>query len=278
MDLDSRMITLATLNMLLNGDGEARLFHQPGTGSIDWKIAAVAPSKPVPGPVPVKLDPKQHSGGRWDQWLDGTQLEKFDVVLTNPPFGEDRAFRPRTEEELALVKLYETWGMPGASEGLDLGILFLENAVRVLADNGRLGIVLSNSIASIKKWELVRRWFAQQLRIVAIFDLPPNVFAETGVNTSILVAYKPKKNELDKLNSDGYSVFSRDIKRVGYEKRTRARNVYFNDILKLDEITFETAIDDDGNYVLDEEFSEIVREFRAWVLGQEETLRKLFVD
>jgi type I restriction enzyme M protein len=34
---------------------------------------------------------------------------------------------------------------------------------------------------------------------VALFDLPPNVFAETGVNTSIIIAYKPTDRELSKL-------------------------------------------------------------------------------
>ena len=36
------------------------------------------------------------------------------------------------------------------------------------------------------------------MRIVALFDLPANVFAETGVNTSIIIAYKPKPAALDR--------------------------------------------------------------------------------
>ena len=46
------------------------------------------------------------------------------------------------------------------------------------------------------KWQKVREWLMEGMRIVALFDLPSNVFAETGVNTSILVAYKPKAAEL----------------------------------------------------------------------------------
>ena len=40
VDLDENMVMLATLNMLLNGDGEAKLFHKPDLGSILYKIAA----------------------------------------------------------------------------------------------------------------------------------------------------------------------------------------------------------------------------------------------
>ena len=78
------------------------------------------------------------------------------------------------------------------------------------------------------------------MRVVAFFDLPPNVFAETGVNTSILVAYKPKANELARLRTRGYEVFVRDILKVGYERRTSKRNVIFVDKFRLDETTFET--------------------------------------
>ena len=158
-----------------------------------------------------------------------------------------------------------------------MGVIFLENAYRCLKENGRLGIVLSNSIASINKWKNVRKWFFERMRIVALFDLPSNVFAETGVNTSIIIAYKPSEKELLRLKEQGYSVFVKDIERVGYEKRTSKRNVFFNPLYKIDETTFEFQLDKDGNLVLDEEFSTIVSDFRTWALTQEETLQKLFV-
>src|SRR5205085_11805780 len=81
-------------------------------------------------------------------------------------------------------------------EAIDLGIVFLENAYRILNAPGRFGIVLSNSIASINRWQKVRDWLMARTRIVALFDLPPNVFAEPGVNTTIIVAYKPEAKKI----------------------------------------------------------------------------------
>lgn len=294
MDLDENMVTLATLNMLLNGDGEAKLYDRPDKGSILTKVAV--------GPKLVDLEPEEHARGSWDSWRDKTQLLKFDVVLTNPPFGEDRAYRIKSKADRDVIEMYETWhltrqkvesedaseakhtrgkGPPRAaskgSDAMDLGIVFLENAYRVLKQEGRLGIVLSNSIASINRWSRVREWFMARMRVVAMFDLPANVFAETGVNTSILIAYRPRPAELKRLNEQGYSIFVRDIERVGYEKRTSKRNVFFNPIYKIDERTFETLVDSAGNPVLDEEFNDTIAEFRRWALGQEETLQKLFL-
>ncbi|HEY3290041.1 MAG TPA: N-6 DNA methylase, partial [Anaerolineae bacterium] len=225
VDLDENMITLATLNMLLNGDGEARLFEKSDKGSILSKVEKADP------PKLVDLIPSVHAKGNWDSWRDSTELLKFDIVLTNPPFGEDRAYRVKSQTDRDIIEMYETWhitrqivdeedasaakhtrskkGKPKTkgSDALDLGIIFLENAYRSLKDNGRLGIVLSNSIMSINKWAKVREWLMHRMRLVAFIDLPANVFAETGVKTSILIAYKPKLAALKRLNDSGYSIF-----------------------------------------------------------------------
>lgn len=295
VDLDKNMISLATLNMLLNGDGEAKLFAHPDKGSILSKVAATSP------PMLVDLVPEDHAKGQWDAWSDNTELLKFDVVLTNPPFGEDRAYRVKTEADRKVIEMYETWHLTrqrvdaddafdakhggsgkkkAASKGsdaLDLGIVFLENAYRSLKDNGRFGIVLSNSIASINRWARVREWLMKRVRLVALFDLPANVFAETGVNTSILIAYKPKPTALKRLNEEGYSIFVRDIQRVGYERRTSKRNVFFNPVYQIDETTFDIRVDEEGCPVLDEEFGETIADFREWALGQEKILQDLFL-
>jgi type I restriction enzyme M protein len=298
VDLDENMITLATLNMLLNGDGEAKLFSKSDKGSILTKIAKANP------PGLKDLLPDQHRNGAWGDWPDSTELMEFDVVLTNPPFGEDRAYRVKSEHDREIIEMYETWHLTrqargGAdsasiakeskekrkksekakgSDALDLGVVFLENAYRVLKDGGRLGIVLSNSIASINKWSKVREWLMERMRLVAFLDLPSNVFAETGVNTSVLIAYKPKAKAMQRLNEQGYKIFVRDIQRVGYEKRTSKRNVFFNPLFKMNETTFEVEVDGAGNPIVDEEFTDILGDFRTWALGQEAELQKAFLE
>lgn len=272
VDLDENMIMLATLNMLLNGDGEAKLHYRHTPGSIVTKFAAGNP------PGLVDLIPDRHKAGAWHEWPDSTRLMQFDVVLTNPPFGEDRAYRPRNDQERRIIEMYETWDLAGGGDNIDLGVVFLENAYQILKPEGRLGIVLSNSIASINRWRQVREWLMGRMRIVALFDLPANVFAETGVPPTLIVAYKPKSPAaLKKLVESDYSVFVRDIQRVGYEKRTSKRNVFFNPVYRMDETTFAVMTDAEGHPVLDENFTQTIDDFRQWALGQEEILQRLFL-
>jgi type I restriction enzyme M protein len=269
-DIDEQMVMLATLNMLLNGDGNATIEARPGYGSLLTKFGHKGQQ--------LDLLPAYNKNGDWDNRPDSDKLKKFDVVLTNPPFGEDRAWRPTTKQDLELAECYELWNTARTGDKIDLGVVFLENAVRILKPGGRLGIVLSNSIASIDRWQQAREWLLTQMRLVAIFDLPANVFAETGVNTTVIVAYKPETpEELTQLQASKYKVFFRDIDRVGYEVRTSKRVKSFVNQFRTDPLTFEVVVDAEGNAVLDEEFTRTVEEFKLWCLGQEAALQAGFI-
>jgi len=269
VDNDEQMIMLAQLNMLLNGDGNAILRYKPDKGSITWKFDDRNNL--------VELQPNLHKNGDWDNWKDQTKLKKFDVVLTNPPFGEDRKWEPKTSQEKEQAEMYELWDIAKSGKWIDLGIVFLENSYRILKEGGRMGIIVSNSIASIDRWNKAREWLMKKMRIVALFDLPANVFADTGVNTTLIVAYKTKESKLKKLQESNYEVFVKDIHKVGYEVRTSKRVKYFNPIYKINETTFEIEQDDEGNSLIDEEFTKNITEFKKWCLGQEKILQDLFI-
>lgn len=272
LDIDEDMVKLATLNMLLNGDGNATIEVQSdGLGSINTKFSDNGKLiKLIP-----KTEKQEHNyNGNWDNRVDGNNLKKFDIVLTNPPFGEARSWIP-VGKDREIAECYELWNRYNQTK-IDLGVIFLENAVRVLKENGRMAIVLSNSIASIDSHKEARKWLCENMRIVAIIDLPPNIFAEAGVSPTIIFAYKPSKDDLEELKKKNYQVFSKEIKKVGYEVKTKNKVKCFETQYKLNPQTFEKEINSDGTAKLDEEFTETVAEFKQWCNMQEETLKRLF--
>lgn len=273
LDIDEDMVKLATLNMLLNGDGNATIEAQTdGLGSINTKFDDEGNLIKLI----TKTEKQDHNyNGNWDNRVDGKQLKKFDIVLTNPPFGEARSWAP-SHADKDIAECYELWNRYKQTK-IDLGVIFLENAVRVLSENGRMAIVLSNSIASIDAHKEARKWLCENMRIVAIVDLPANIFAEAGVSPTIIFAYKPSHDELKKLIANNYEVFSREIKKVGYEVKTKNKVKCFETQYKLNPETFEKEINPDGTAKLDEEFSETVESFKQWCNRQEDTLKKLFL-
>ena len=273
VDIDEDMVKLATLNMLLNGDGQATIeVKSDGLGSINSKFDE---SGKLVQLVPAGEKRRYNYNGNWDERPDGKKLKKFDVVLTNPPFGEARAWIPKGDE-LKIAECYELWNRYGQNK-IDMGIIFLENAARILKENGRMAIVLSNSIASIDTHQEARKWLCENMRIVAIIDLPSNIFAEAGVSPTLIFAYKPDKKKLDELIKNDYQVFSKEIKKVGYEVKTKNKVKCFETKYKINPRTFEKEINIDGSPMLDEEFTDTVREFKEWCNKQEDDLKKLFL-
>lgn len=69
MDIDPQMVMLATLNMLLNGDGNAKIKQKPGYGSLLSKFD-------YKGEV-IDLIPSMNKKGNWDNRPDNNRLKNL---------------------------------------------------------------------------------------------------------------------------------------------------------------------------------------------------------
>lgn len=274
-DLEGSNLKLAELNLVLNGDGGAVLKQM---NSLSQKLLQN-------GDILKEGDftIRNYDSITWNHLSDPNKdLKKFQIIATNPPFGKGRDLKTGAKGKWDLpretMELYETYkikldknldGNIKYPNSMDMGVLFLENAYKCLEDGGRMGIVLSNSIASIKEWKNVRRWFIERMRIVAVFDLPGNSFGETGVATTVIIAYKPKNNEKHLL-SNNYEVFVKEIQSIGYEVKTIKRSIIFQPQYIINEETFEKT------NKLDEDFSEMQSEFNEFLKRQEEEIKMAF--
>lgn len=269
-DVEPNNLKLAELNLVLNGDGGATLKEMD---SLFQKLLEN-------GDDVLKYAEfnEQNYNIDWTHKDNPEKdLKKFKIIATNPPFGKGRDLLI-TKENGTTINLYETYkkkldpdkdGKEKLPNTMDNGALFLENAYKLLEDGGRMGIILSNSIASIKEWENIRMWLLSKMRIVALFDLPANTFGETGVATTVIVAYKPKENEQYLLTND-YEVFIKEIENIGYEVKTVQRAVHFQPQFIIDEETFDHTSD------LEEDFTSMIIEFKEYLQRQEEEIKNAF--
>jgi type I restriction enzyme M protein len=270
-DLENSNLKLAELNLVLNGDGGATLRQM---NSLSQKLLADNSNTLREGEFT-----SSNFTSEWSHKSDpDKELKKFKIIATNPPFGKGRDLKTGDKGNWDLSKetisLYDTWDIKIAENGkkpnsMDMGVLFLENAYKLLEEGGRLGIVLSNSIASIKEWENVRKWLVEKMRIVAVFDLPANTFGETGVATTVIIAYKPRENE-KKLLSNNYEVFIKEVENIGYEVKTVNRSIEFKPQFVIDENTFERTEQ------LEEDFTDMLSEFKEYLQRQEEEIKEAF--
>ncbi|MGA1932384.1 HsdM family class I SAM-dependent methyltransferase [Arcobacter sp. YIC-464] len=303
-DKDKKVLKLAELNLVLNGDGGANIHHM---NSLTEKLASNGTVIPE-----GNFNFDEYDLIDWSPIGNKPELKKFNLVVTNPPFGKGRDLKLGKDSKWDIpknvAKLYETYWLKSMKDfkdpdtkkviqgsaanfiynsninyenesdfdfpkSMDMGVLFLENAVKILEEGGRMAIVLSNSISSIKEWINIRAWFMSKMRLVAAVDLPAGTFGETSVATTVLFAYKPKNKDILKSQ---YKVFSKEIKNIGYEVKTKDRIVTFQPSFLIDETTFDIAKDNDGNKVLLEDFSTTIEDFSDWLKFQEVELREAY--
>ncbi len=277
-DLEQWNLKLAELNLVLNWDWWATLKTM---NSLSQKLLDNTQE-------PIKewlFTTQNYNISDWSvKENEDLELKKYKIIATNPPFWKWRDLKTGANWQWDLpketVELYETyfekakkedwttWNLP---KSMDMWVLFLENAYKVLEEWWRMSIILSNSIASIKEWESVRSWFISKMRIVALFDLPSNTFWETGVATTIITAYKPTKQELlNWILDKNYEVFIKEIENIWYEVKTVKRAIEFKPTYIINEETFENT-----NKIL-EDFTSLHKDFQDFLNRQEEEIKIAF--
>ena len=112
----------------------------------------------------------------------------YDVVLGNPPFVSTGG--ARSKEDLA--------SRFGSAQGrFDYAHLFVELAIRRLAPNGTLGMVIPNRVFRNRDAGVIRGIVSSQTDILAIVDFGSNeVFEGTGAYIGAIVARKKAQSDI----------------------------------------------------------------------------------
>ena len=148
--------------------------------------------------------------------------EKFDVILTNPPFGADIK-----QAELPYLENYEL-GKGKTSRKTE--ILFLERCFDFLKwDTGKLAIILPDGILTNSSLQDVRDYIERHFQIRAVVSLPQIAFSHygAGVKTSILFLRKFSKQEyeryqaaINQITKKNAAIYVPQIKALEDERRT----------------------------------------------------------
>ena len=118
--------------------------------------------------------------------------EKFDLLITNPPFGvEWKTDKPFVDKELTQPNNRFVAGTPRVSDGQ---LLFLQNLIAKAEDDARIAIILNGSPlfsgdAGSGESE-IRRYVLENHLLEAIVALPDQMFYNTGIYTYVWILSK----------------------------------------------------------------------------------------
>ncbi|WIK67063.1 restriction endonuclease subunit M [Globicatella sanguinis] len=177
-EINFNLGTATKVNMILHGDGSTNIFVKDGL--LPYK-EYVKEQEPNVMTTNLKSDIYKH------EHKDLRVNESFDVILTNPPFSVDLD----NDTKKSLNKSF-LFGDKKNSENL-----FIERYYQLLRENGRMAIVLPESIFDTTENKYIRLFLFKYFNIRAIVSLPQSTFAPyTNTKTSILFAQKKVSEEL----------------------------------------------------------------------------------
>lgn len=144
--------------------------------------------------------------------VDGLEDERFDYMLSNPPFGVDwkKAEKAiKTEADKKGMNGRFGAGLPRINDG---SLLFLQHMISKMKPGGtRIGIVFNRSPlftgAAESGESNIRKWIIEKDWLEAIVALPDQLFYNTGISTYIWIVTNHKtaerKGKIQLINATG---------------------------------------------------------------------------
>jgi len=186
-DANPRMSRTAKMNMIMHGDGHGGVHHNDGLLNVN-----------------------------------GIFENRFDIILTNPPFGSrvekslkiteadkytdaerirkyQRRYGKAYDEALkqvndnigkSLLELYDTGSMSTLTE-----VLFIERCLNLLKPGGRIGIVLPEGVLNNTNLQKIREFVESKAKILFITSIPQDVFIASGATVKPSLLFFKKFTE-----------------------------------------------------------------------------------
>jgi type I restriction enzyme M protein len=214
-DANPRMSRTAKMNMIMHGDGHGGVHHNDGLLNVN-----------------------------------GIFENRFDIILTNPPFGSrvekslkiteadkytDKARIKKYQERYgtdydkalrqvndnignSLLDLYEIGSMSSLTE-----VLFIERCLNLLSPGGRMGIVLPEGVLNNTNLQRIRDFVESKAKILLITSIPQDVFIASGATVKPSLLFFKKfteeetilwKNISDKADKDIRKKFQPQMKEI----------------------------------------------------------------
>lgn len=164
----------------------------------------------------------------WDESILGVGDSKYDIVLTNPPFGVN--IQTGTTETLSKFEL--AYKYKKSKDGRDIKtdvvndsvppqVVFIEQCVNLVKPSGTIGIVVPESMISNKKYSYVVDFITNSCYVRAVIGMPDELFKTSGkggthTKTCLLVLEKKQRKD----NAD-YNIFMAEAKWCGHDSRGR---------------------------------------------------------
>lgn len=203
-DANPRMSRTAKMNMIMHGDGHGGVHHNDGllnvNGIFENRFDVILTNPPFGSRVEKTLKITEA-----DKYTDTQRIEKY-----KERYGDDYLIALKQINDNIgepLLNLYDTGKMSTLTE-----VLFIERCIKLLKPGGRMGIVLPEGVLNNPKGQNVRDYFESKAKIILITSIPQDVFIASGATVKpSLLFFKKFTDEESKQWQDFTEQAKKDI-------------------------------------------------------------------
>ena len=194
IEINDEIARVAKMNMIVHDDGHTNVISHDALESID----------------------KMYAHNR------GFAKDKFDLILTNPPFGStiNKTQKPYLES-FELGNVTDKKGKKTPRKNQSSEVLFIERIWQFLKPKiGRAAIILPDGILTNSSMQYVRDFILEKFQLLAVVSLPQCAFAHFGAGVKASIIFVRKRGK-DEAPDDNEPIFMASPEFIGYDATGR---------------------------------------------------------
>jgi len=171
-DANPRMARTAKMNMIMHGDGHGGVHHHDGllnvNGIFDGRFDIILTNPPFGARVEKSLKITEQ-----DKYTDFERIAKYTERYGNDYTEALKQINDNIGK--SVLSLFDTGEMSSLTE-----VLFIERCLDLLRPGGRMAIVLPEGVLNNAKLQKVRDYVEGKAKIINITSIPQDVFIASG--------------------------------------------------------------------------------------------------
>lgn len=195
-DANPRMARTSKMNMIMHGDGHGGVHHHDGlinvNGIFEERFDVILTNPPFGARVE-----KDYKLSEADKFYDEDKLKEYKERYGGNCVKQIKELNEAIEKGQKIIDRFELGKVSGLTE-----VLFMERCLNLLKPGGRMGIVLPEGVLNNSNLQKVRDFFESRAKILLITSIPQDVFIASGatIKPSLLFFKKFSKEEEKQYN------------------------------------------------------------------------------
>lgn len=173
-DANPRMARTSKMNMIMHGDGHGGVHHHDGlinvNGIFENRFDVILTNPPFGARIE-----KDYKLSETDRFYDKDKLKEYQERYGDDCIRQIKELNKAIDNGQKILDRFDLGKVSGLTE-----VLFMERCLKLLKPGGRMGIVLPEGVLNNSNLQKVRDYFESEAKILLITSIPQDVFIASG--------------------------------------------------------------------------------------------------